>query len=62
MRKQVGSLLWDKVHPFQVFGANTGVGKTVISSALLKSKSLGKGKPLYIKPVSTGAKSDDDSL
>ncbi|GAM83296.1 hypothetical protein ANO11243_012830 [Dothideomycetidae sp. 11243] len=59
--KQIGSLLWDNVRPVQIFGSNTGVGKTVVSTVLLRSATLSRGKPFYIKPVSTGSDLDDDS-
>ena len=58
--KQIGSLLWSHASPIQIFGANTGVGKTVATTALLRSNLL--GHPLYIKPVSTGAEADNDCL
>lgn len=47
----------------QIFGANTDVGKTVITTALALA-SVSRGKQVrYIKPVSTGPISDaDDEL
>lgn len=43
---------------YQVWGANTDVGKSIVSAALLKSID----KPaLYVKPVQTGATMTDDS-
>ncbi|KAI0563165.1 Dethiobiotin synthase [Gracilaria domingensis] len=42
----------------QIWGANTGVGKTVFSAGLLRVA----GSPsLYLKPVQTGYPTDDDS-
>ncbi|KAF4556261.1 Aminotransferase class-III-like protein 3 [Elsinoe fawcettii] len=55
MKKQVGSLLFDKLNVFQIFGANTGVGKTVASTALAKNIRDRKQRLLYLKPVQTGS-------
>lgn len=42
----------------QIWGANTGVGKTVLSAALLRTAE----KPsLYLKPVQSGFPDDDDA-
>ncbi|PNS21340.1 Ornithine aminotransferase car2 [Sphaceloma murrayae] len=59
--KQVGSLLWEHFNVFQIFGANTGVGKTVLSTILAKRFAARKGGALYLKPVSTGSRQDSDS-
>ena len=49
-------MLWRELKAWQVYGANTDVGKTVISTILCKA--LAKRAPtnslLYLKPVSTG--------
>lgn len=42
----------------QIWGANTGVGKTVLSAALLRQA---QGPSLYLKPVQSGYPNDDDS-
>ncbi|KAF2219935.1 pyridoxal phosphate-dependent transferase [Elsinoe ampelina] len=55
MKKQVGSLLFDKLNVFQIFGANTGVGKTVASIALSRHLHAKEGALLYLKPVQTGS-------
>ncbi|CAN8071927.1 unnamed protein product [Agarophyton chilense] len=49
-----------KAHPLtmQLWGANTGVGKTVLSAGLLRATA---SPSLYIKPVQTGYPADDDS-
>lgn len=53
---------------YQLFGANTSVGKTVVSTTLcnaIRSRSLKKkdGKSvLFLKPVSTGPAEDSDEL
>ncbi|KAG8630612.1 hypothetical protein KVT40_002231 [Elsinoe batatas] len=54
MKKQVGSLLFDKLNVFQIFGANTGVGKTVASTALGRHIMPAQGL-VYLKPVQTGS-------
>lgn len=56
---------------YQLFGANTSVGKTVVSTALcsaLRSKTRPKKQSqkeknvLFLKPVSTGPGEDSDEL
>lgn len=42
----------------QIWGANTGVGKTVLSAALLHTA---EQPSLYLKPVQSGYPTDDDS-
>ena len=47
-----------RVH--QVFGANTNVGKTILTTGLVRASAL-KGKDVfYLKPVSTGPLTDAD--
>lgn len=48
---------------FHVFGANTGVGKTVASAGLLRRASLPPSslRVSYLKPVQTGFPSDSDA-
>lgn len=65
--------LWKNLLAIQVYGANTGVGKTVLSTLLgvhfnniHKSKGDSLGRPrrwnvAYIKPVSTGPSTDMDA-
>ncbi|CAH2042840.1 unnamed protein product [Thlaspi arvense] len=53
-------------HPiYVIWGANTGVGKTLVSTGLaasfLSSSSLSSSKFIYIKPVQTGFPADSDS-
>ncbi|KAI5236554.1 PLP-dependent transferase [Aureobasidium subglaciale] len=61
--RQVGSVLWPRLRAVQVYGANTGVGKTVVSTLLCKA--LRKGLPdynvHYLKPISTGPLDDQDN-
>jgi len=47
-----------RVH--QVFGANTDVGKTLLTSALVRSSAAQNKQTFYLKPVSTGADEDAD--
>jgi dethiobiotin synthetase/adenosylmethionine--8-amino-7-oxononanoate aminotransferase len=44
----------------QVFGANTEVGKTVFTTALVRAALQKKRHVLYLKPVSTGPVEDED--
>jgi dethiobiotin synthetase/adenosylmethionine--8-amino-7-oxononanoate aminotransferase len=47
----------------QVYGANTGVGKTVVSTLLCKAlrKRLPNYNVHYLKPISTGPLDDQDN-
>ena len=47
----------------QVYGANTGVGKTVVSTLLCKAlrKRLPDYNVHYLKPISTGPLDDQDN-
>ena len=52
---------------FQIYGANTNVGKTVVSTILCKAllrpaNDHGGGGVWYLKPVSTGPAADADDL
>jgi len=59
-----GSPLSRSLHAVQVYGANTNVGKTVVSTllckALLRRKAENDQSVWYLKPVSTGAGEDAD--
>mmetsp|Transcript_34023 Transcript_34023/g.55120 ORF Transcript_34023/g.55120 Transcript_34023/m.55120 type:complete len:831 (+) Transcript_34023:36-2528(+) len=46
---------------YQVYAANTDLGKTVISAALCRSALLGGLRVLYLKPVQTGYPKDSDT-
>jgi dethiobiotin synthetase/adenosylmethionine--8-amino-7-oxononanoate aminotransferase len=52
------ALLWRSLRAYQVYGANTEVGKTVVTTTLCKAASrLWGGEDegiVYLKPVSTG--------
>lgn len=57
------SSLWRNLRAYQIYGANTNVGKTVISTILCKSLARSNPAPKiwYLKPISTGplAEADD---
>jgi dethiobiotin synthetase/adenosylmethionine--8-amino-7-oxononanoate aminotransferase len=57
MPAPVSSLLWRSLRVYQVYGANTDVGKTIITTILCKAaRKLWPGQhTAYLKPVSTGA-------
>lgn len=58
----VGSMLWRNLRVYQIYGANTEVGKTVLTTVLCKatSKFYEAEKTHYLKPVSTGPLEDAD--
>ena len=55
-------MLWSYLRAYQIYGANTDVGKTVISTILSRSliRRISPEKFLYIKPVSTGPDNEAD--
>lgn len=55
------SHLYRHLRIHQVFGANTDVGKTVITAALVRASMLKNHNAFYLKPVSTGAPKDADN-
>lgn len=58
--QQIGAALWPKLQCIQIYGANTNVGKTIVSAILgtaLRSRNV---KTNYIKPVSTGPTDEAD--
>jgi len=57
--QRVGALLWPKFPCLQVYGANTDVGKTIVSTLLCHAWSK-KRRTHYLKPISTGALEDAD--
>ncbi|KAK6005481.1 hypothetical protein QM012_007123 [Aureobasidium pullulans] len=61
--RQVGSALWPRLRTIQVYGANTGVGKTVVSTLLCKAlrKRLPDYNVHYLKPISTGPLDEQDN-
>ncbi|KAL7279364.1 hypothetical protein ACG7TL_007205 [Trametes sanguinea] len=54
------SLLFKHMRIHQIFGANTDVGKTVLTSALVRASAAAGHSVYYLKPVSTGPMSDAD--
>ena len=61
---RVPSGLWKKLIAVQVYGANTGVGKTVFSTLLgahfARRADKTRWRVKYIKPVSTGPPDEAD--
>lgn len=58
------STLWRSLRSYQVYGANTNVGKTIISTILCKAldnKNLAE-QTWYLKPISTGPDDQADDL
>ncbi|KAF9223615.1 onanonoxo-7-onima-8-eninoihtemlysoneda [Gyrodon lividus] len=52
--------LYRQLRIHQIFGANTDVGKTIITAALVRASALKNNNVFYMKPVSTGAPRDAD--
>ncbi|KAH0536615.1 putative secondary metabolism biosynthetic enzyme [Glutinoglossum americanum] len=58
----IGSALWRSLRAYQVYGANTDVGKTIMATLLcraLERRFPGEGV-WYLKPVSTGLREEAD--
>jgi dethiobiotin synthetase len=47
---------------FTIFGANTDVGKTIISSILVNHCKTNSLSPRYLKPIQTGFPKHSDAL
>ncbi|KAK3937778.1 pyridoxal phosphate-dependent transferase [Diplogelasinospora grovesii] len=62
MPPPVGSLLWRSLRAYQIYGANTEVGKTVFTTILCKAAAefWKPEKTTYLKPVSTGPLNEAD--
>ncbi|KAF6838951.1 bifunctional dethiobiotin synthetase adenosylmethionine-8-amino-7-oxononanoate aminotransferase [Colletotrichum plurivorum] len=58
----VGALLWRSLRAYQIYGANTDVGKTVFASVLCNAarKLWPNEQTAFLKPVSTGPASEAD--
>jgi bifunctional dethiobiotin synthetase / adenosylmethionine---8-amino-7-oxononanoate aminotransferase len=54
------SLLFKNLRIHQVFGANTDVGKTLLTAALVRASAAKERQTFYLKPVSTGPLEDAD--
>ncbi|BDD61713.1 hypothetical protein MPDQ_001481 [Monascus purpureus] len=55
-----GAALWRTLRAHQVYGANTSVGKTVVSTALCNAFQKSRGQAAFLKPVSTGPLDEAD--
>lgn len=53
-------MLWKGLRALQIFGANTDVGKTVVSATLCKALARRGTRVQYLKPISTGPDSEAD--
>ena len=62
MKSPLASLLWRSLRAYQVFGANTDVGKTVFTTLLGRTaKKLWQDERVtFLKPVSTGPADEAD--
>ncbi|KAK7044197.1 hypothetical protein VNI00_007917 [Paramarasmius palmivorus] len=54
------SLLFKHLRVHQVFGANTDVGKTLLTAALVRASAASQKPVFYLKPVSTGPPEEAD--
>ncbi|KAJ7453686.1 PLP-dependent transferase [Mycena galericulata] len=54
------SLLFKHLRIHQIFGANTDVGKTILTTALVRGSAALKNEVFYLKPISTGPIEDAD--
>lgn len=62
MESPLAALLWRSLRVYQVFGANTEVGKTVFTTLLCKSakRNWKEENVSFLKPVSTGPLNEAD--
>lgn len=56
----IGAGLWRSLRAHQVYGANTDVGKTIVSTVLCRAVQQQKQTAGFLKPVSTGALDEAD--
>ncbi|KAF7591196.1 hypothetical protein BBP40_001855 [Aspergillus hancockii] len=58
----VGAALWRSLRAHQVYGANTDVGKTIVSTVLCNTiqRQKSQDQAAFLKPVSTGPLDDAD--
>ena len=54
-------MMMDRVAAYVVWGANTGVGKTLVSAALAAACRRQRIPFAYIKPVQTGLEREEDA-
>lgn len=59
----LSGLLWRHLRVYQIYGANTDVGKTIFATILgnAASRFYKHESTAYLKPVSTGPESEADS-
>ncbi|KAG6067023.1 hypothetical protein E4U16_000151 [Claviceps sp. LM84 group G4] len=62
MKSPLAALLWRSLRVYQVFGANTDVGKTIFTTLLARTarKKAQDEHVAFLKPVSTGAADEAD--
>jgi hypothetical protein len=60
MQPPRGALLWRSLRLYQVYGANTDVGKTIFSTILCKGVKKRNEEVAFLKPISTGPRSESD--
>lgn len=60
MKRVAGAALWPRLRALQIYGANTGVGKTIFSSVLCRAFQRKLARVQYLKPVSTGPLDEAD--
>lgn len=58
----ISSFLWRSLRSYQVFGANTDVGKTIFTTLLCRAatRQYPHENVSFVKPVSTGALDEAD--
>ena len=56
------SSLYNHLRIHQIFGANTNVGKTILTTALVRASAQRGNNVFYLKPVSTGPMQEADDL
>lgn len=54
------SILFKHLRVYQIFGANTDVGKTILTAALVRASASRNNTVFYLKPISTGPSEDAD--
>lgn len=60
MKRVASAALWPRLRTLQIYGANTGVGKTIFSTVLCRAFQRKLQRVQYVKPVSTGPLDDAD--
>ena len=60
MKRVASAALWPSLRTLQIYGANTGVGKTIFATVLCRAFQRRLRRVQYVKPVSTGPLDDAD--